>query len=207
MQVKKIIVGFLIGFLGCSYLNTALADPTASANLTQLLQNLKTFTADFSQVIQDNHGNALQESSGRVALERPGHFRWNTLKPNQQLIVADGKYIWIYDKDLQEVQQKKQTEDTQSPALLLSDSVVHLTKRFSVTSPDKNDFKLVPVKKDLFQSVELIFNSQGTLTTMTLHDNLGQTTQIQFTHTATNQSLPSNLFKFTPPKNTDVITG
>jgi len=205
-KMTKIIIS-IIGVLSLFFLNTALADPTASANLTQTLENLKTFQADFTQLIQDKHGNTLQESSGRMALKRPGLFRWDTLKPNQQLIIADGKSIWIYDKDLQEVTKQKQNENSQSPGLLLSDSVEHLSKRFDVTSSDNSDFTLTPVKKDLFQSVALLFDSQGTLTNMTLKDNLGQITQIQFNHVSANKTLPPNLFKFTPPKNTDVITG
>lgn len=203
MWVKQII----LGLLGVVFLNTALADQSASEQLTQLLQNLKTYQANFDQVIQDKHGTTIQESTGKMALQRPGRFRWETLKPNQQLIVADGKYIWVYDKDLQEVTQKKQTADAQSPGLLLSDSVIHLAKRFSVSLPDTNDFKLVPVKQDLFKSVELFFDPKGSLTKMILQDNIGQTTKIQFAHTSANTSLSPSLFKFTPPKNTDVVQG
>jgi outer membrane lipoprotein carrier protein len=207
ISLKKIIIIGLINFLSLFFINTAFADQASSQQLTRLLQNLKTYSADFDQVIQDRHGNTIQESTGRMALQRPGLFRWDTLKPNQQLIVADGKNIWIYDKDLQEVTKKKQTEDKQSPGLLLSDSVDHLAKRFNVSSPGTNDFKLTPVKSDLFKSVELIFDKSGQLTNMTLNDNIGQTTNIQFTHISANASLSSNLFKFQPPKDTDVVQG
>lgn len=206
MVSKKILAG-LAGIISSFFIHSAYANPAASNQLTQLLQNLKTFSADFNQVIQDKNGNTIQESHGKMALQRPGRFRWNTLKPNQQLIVADGKTIWIYDKDLQEVTKKKQTEDTQSPALLLSDSVDHLAQRFNVSSLSTNDFELTPVRSDLFKSVELVFNKKGTLTNMTLNDNLGQHTQIQFTHAFANTSLPSTLFTFHPPKDADVVQG
>jgi outer membrane lipoprotein carrier protein len=203
MQVKHII----IGLCGVVFFTSAFADQSVSNQLTVLLQNLKTYQANFDQVIQDKHGTTIQESSGKMALQRPGRFRWETLKPNHQLIVADGKFIWVYDKDLQEVTQKKQTQNAQSPGLLLSDSVDHLAKRFSVSLPEKNDFKLIPVKQDLFKSVELFFNDQGTLTQMIMHDNIGQITHIQFDQTSANKSLSSSLFTFHPPKNTDVVQG
>jgi len=202
-MLKKIIVGLVsLGFI-----NTAFADQTANANLTKLLENLKTFQANFDQVIQDKRGTAMQESTGKMALQRPGRFRWETLTPNQQLIVADGKTIWVYDKDLQEVTKKKQTENAASPGLLLSASVDNLAKHYDVSSLGKNDFKLAPFKHDLFKSVELQFDDHGTLTQMIMHDNIGQTTQIQFNHVSTNQSLSSSLFTFRPPKNIDVIQG
>ena len=202
-MLKKIMLGLLtLGFI-----NTAFADQTANANLTKLLENLKTFQANFDQVIQDKRGTAMQESTGKMALQRPGRFRWETLTPNQQLIVADGKIIWVYDKDLQEVTKKKQTESAASPGLLLSASVGNLAKHYDVSSLGKNDFKLAPIKHDLFKSVELLFDDNGTLTQMIMHDNIGQTTQIQFSHVSTNQSLSSSLFTFRPPKNIDVIQG
>ncbi len=202
-MVKKI----LLSLITLVFIHSAYANPSANADLTQLLQNLKTFQANFSQVIQDKRGNPTQQSNGKMALQRPGRFRWETTTPNQQLIIADGKTIWVYDKDLQEVTKKKQTENAQSPGLLLSDSVNHLASRYEITSTDKNSFTLTPRKQDLFKSVELIFDDHGTLSEMIMHDNIGQTTQIQFTHVSTNQSLSSHLFTFRPPKNIDVIEG
>lgn len=201
--MKKVILSLLtLGFI-----NNALADQTANANLTKLLENLKTFQANFDQVIQNKRGTTMQESTGKMALQRPGRFRWETLTPNQQLIVADGKIIWVYDKDLQEVTKKKQTESASSPGLLLSASVDNLAKRYNVSALSKNDFKLAPFKHDLFKSVELLFDDNGKLTQMVMHDNIGQTTQIQFTHVSTNKSLSSSLFTFVPPKNIDVMQG
>lgn len=183
------------------------ADNSAGNNLPMLLENLKTYQADFDQIITAKNNQLIQESTGKMALERPGHFRWETLKPNQQLIIADGKFIWIFDKDLQQVTQKKQTGNTQSPALLLSDSVENLQKRFTISTLDTNHFKLLPIKKDLFKSVELFFDSQNKLTHMILNDNLGQITTIQFNHALENQEINTNLFKFHPPKNIDIIKG
>jgi outer membrane lipoprotein carrier protein len=42
----------------------------------------------------------------RAALWRsrgPDRFRWDYRKPYQQVIVADGTAIWIYDSDLEQV--------------------------------------------------------------------------------------------------------
>jgi chaperone LolA len=88
MQNKKIIITSVFGLF---FINSAFANQSDTHQLTQLLGNLKTYQADFDQVIQDKRGQTIQESTGRMALKRPGLFRWDTLKPNQQLIIADGK--------------------------------------------------------------------------------------------------------------------
>ena len=43
-----------------------------------------------------------------MALERPGRFRWQTKEPMEQLVVADGQKMWVYDVDLEQVTVKKQ---------------------------------------------------------------------------------------------------
>lgn len=203
MFFKKIIL-FISTLL---FINLAFAQ-SSSSQLSDLLQNLQTFQANFSQVIQDKAGSTLSQSQGKMALKRPGLFRWDTQKPNQQLIIADGKTIWIYDKDLEQITKQKQNASANTPGLLLSDSVSHLLTRFSIesTGTEKNNiFKLIPKNKEaLFQSVQLIFD-QRILKQMILYDNLGQITQITFSYAKANQDLPQDLFRFHAPKNIEVV--
>jgi outer membrane lipoprotein carrier protein len=198
---------FAILLLSCFTLS-AFAQ-SATMQLTTLLQNLHTMQANFAQVINDNNGNIVQQSSGRMALQRPGLFRWDTSQPNQQLIIADGKNIWIYDKDLAQITKQRQNTSANAPGLLLSDSVDQLAKRFRIEAMNNNPsaFKLIPVQRDLFQSVVLAFSPNGQLQQMILHDNLGQITQIDFTNVTVNNSLSANLFHFQPPPGVDVVSG
>jgi len=186
-------------------------DQAAATSLTSLLQNLQTMQANFQQTIQDGRGNMLQQSQGKMDLQRPGLFRWETTQPNQQLIIADGKFIWIYDKDLQQVTKQKQITSANAPGLLLSDSVTHLAQRFNIRSLSSSDnnqqFSLTPKSdQDLFKSVQLTFDN-GVLNQMVLHDNIGQTTQIQFTQVNNNLNLSRRLFQFQAPAGVDVVTG
>src|SRR5690242_10909353 len=67
----------------------------------------KTATATFEQQAYDRNGKVVDRSSGRFAFARPGKFRWAYEKPRQQLLVADGTKLWIYDPDLQQVTVKR----------------------------------------------------------------------------------------------------
>jgi len=179
---------------------------SAQDKLSTYLQSFTTLQANFSQHIENGAGMVLQESSGTTNLKRPGLFRWETTAPNQQLIVADGKYIWIYDKDLEQITRQDQHASNNSPGLLLSDSVNKLVSRFNITAKNNNTFKLTPKgKKDLFQSVELVFDGQQ-LSQMILYDNLGQMTKITFSDVKVNPKLDDSTFKFKPPANIDIIT-
>src|SRR5258708_6431935 len=134
----------LIKYLGCLVFTitlsaTAIASPTANQNLSTLLSSFHAMTAKFTQVLYNAHGRPTQKSQGQMALERPGKFRWDVNHPNPQLLIADGRYLWVYDKDLQQAtRQAFNKNNANSPASLLSGSVETLQQRFSVTQLHKS---------------------------------------------------------------------
>ena len=99
--------------------NAAPADSLQAAKrLNRLLTNTKSMSADFSQTTKGANSGTFK---GSMSVQRPNNFRWETKSPSQQLIVANGSTMWVYDKDLE--QATKQTVDSQvgnTPALLLS---------------------------------------------------------------------------------------
>ena len=57
-----------------------------------------------------------------MALSAPRLFRWEYNKPYEQLIVADGKQVWVYDPDLQQATVREQgIEEENSPLAALID--------------------------------------------------------------------------------------
>lgn len=176
-----------------------------SQELVQLLGNLQTLQAQFTQTVMDGRGKAIQKSSGQMLMQRPGKFRWQTFLPSKQLLIADGNKIWFYDEGLEQVTvQKQQAVSQNSPAMLLSGSPEQLSQQFLI-SKQGSTFKLVPKNKEgLFRSVQLTFNNQQ-LVNMKLIDNLGQVTLVQFSQFKSNPSLSMSLFTFKVPQGVDVV--
>ncbi|MFV1993326.1 MAG: outer membrane lipoprotein chaperone LolA, partial [Acidiferrobacterales bacterium] len=89
------------------YASAVGAGQTSVGSSTGLLErffnNVRTYQADFTQVVMDAEGNSIQESSGRFWIKRPGKFRWDYKKPFTQKIIGDGKKVWIYDPELKQV--------------------------------------------------------------------------------------------------------
>ncbi|OYW90508.1 MAG: outer membrane lipoprotein carrier protein LolA [Pseudomonadales bacterium 32-61-5] len=187
------------------------ADQTASVQrLTGLLQKAETLTGRFSQLSLDGTGTQLQETSGELALKRPGQFRWHTDEPIEQLLVSDGKKVWLYDPDLE--QATIQTLDqrlTHTPALLLSGDVSSISENFEVSHKEAGeviDFTLRPKAKDtLFDNLRLSFRS-GVINDMQMIDGVGQRTNILFHGVRVNEPLAAGLFSFEIPEGTDVIS-
>jgi outer membrane lipoprotein carrier protein len=194
---------FFISFFSCAHANPA------SDTLTQLLNNTRTMQADFTEVVKDTKGKTLNRSQGKMSLERPGKFRWDVIKPNPQLIVTNGKKIWIYDADLEQVTIRYLSKEPgEAPALLLSNANETLTKDFSVDTSNQTNtqwFSLRPKDKNsMFEFIKLGFQNQQ-ITEMQLKDHLGHVTLIQFNRVVINNNLSPALFNFKVPAKVDVI--
>ncbi|MEX6503827.1 outer membrane lipoprotein chaperone LolA [Pseudomonas zhanjiangensis] len=188
----------------------ALADEDAAVQrLTQLLNQAQTITARFSQLTLDGSGTQLQETAGQLALKRPGLFRWHTDEPMEQLLVSNGKKVWLYDPDLEQVTiQTLDQRLTHTPALLLSGDVSQIRENFEISFKEGGsvvDFILKPKSKDtLFDTLRLSFRS-GTLNDMQLIDSIGQRTNILFLNVKMNEPLDDGQFSFDIPEGADVI--
>lgn len=184
-------------------------DEAAVKRLTELLNQAQTITARFSQLSLDGSGTQLQETAGELALKRPGLFRWHTDEPMEQLLVSDGKQVWLYDPDLEQVTiQSLDQRLTHTPALLLSGDVSQIRENFEITFKEGGsvvDFILKPKSKDtLFDSLRLSFRN-GVLNDMQLIDSIGQRTNILFMSVKMNQPLDDKQFSFEIPEGADVI--
>lgn len=172
------------------------------------LNAMSTMTADFSQTVKAKK-RTVSESSGTMALQRPGRFRWKTSEPLEQLIVADGQKMWVYDIELEQVSVKKQGRGLGgTAALFLSGYDNQVSKDFEVTQKEEGQLSFFDLKakanKENFQRIKLQFNKDQ-LVGLELYDQLGQITHVKLSQVKTNVALTSKLFQFKPPKGVDVI--
>jgi chaperone LolA len=188
----------------------AAADPAAGRQKVEgFLQGLQSLQAQFKQTLIDRNGRTVEEASGVLAIRRPDRFRWDYREPNEQVIVADGSRIWLYDADLEQVTVRK-LDDTLSatPAMLLSGQG-NLQDNFTVTQASQEAailwVRMEPKRDDTdFKWVRLGFDG-ATLKFMQLADKLGQTTSLEFTQLERNPPIDPSRFTFTVPPGADVI--
>jgi len=177
--------------------------------LNQFLQSLQTVYAQFNQKIYPESGGLPEESSGNMYVQRPNQFRWEYKKPYNQLIVADGKQVWIYESDLEQVTVKALDAALgKTPAFLLSRNR-KLEEDFFVnklpTEGQVTRFELIPKDAEApFDSMRI--NLRGdTILGFELLDNLGQTTHINFSQVRQNLQFRKILFQFDPPAGVDIL--
>ncbi|OEC43178.1 outer membrane lipoprotein carrier protein LolA [Pseudomonas sp. 1D4] len=205
----RLIRMLLVAALGFVASQVQADDQVAISRLTEMLNKAQTITGRFSQLTLDGSGTQLQETSGELALKRPGLFRWHTDEPMEQLLVSNGEKVWLYDPDLQQVTiQTLDQRLTHTPALLLSGDVSKISENFEITHKeggDVVDFILKPKAKDtLFDTLRLSFRN-GVINDMQLIDSVGQRTNILFLGVKMNQKLDAAQFDFKVPEGADVI--
>jgi outer membrane lipoprotein carrier protein len=169
----------------------------------------KTATAHFEQQVFDRAGKVVERAQGTFAFQRPGKFRWVYQKPNQQVLVGDGSKLWIHDPDLNQVTVKRIDQAISStPAALLAgkdDITALFTLRDAGSSDGLNWVEATPKAQDTgFERVRLGLQGK-TLAAMELQDQLGGRTLLRFSDLKPNAHVPSETFRFTPPKGADVI--
>ena len=198
---------------------TATAPAVADSGPTPLdkyLDNLKTLHTSFLQTLADAQGREIDRATGTLIVARPGKFSWdihpqsgNTNKGAGQLMVSDGRNLWFYDRDLEQVTVKPvDAALSATPAMLLS-GTVDVRKNFTLTAAgqrDGLDWVLVePSGADADFKDALFGFSSGDLKRMILEDKLGQTATIVFDHIERNVPVSPQDTTFTPPKGADVI--
>lgn len=177
--------------------------------LDEFIQSLNSFQADFEQTLYDGNSQPLKTSTGSIRLKRPGRFVWTYETPEEQVIVADGSRIWLYDKDLEQVTVNAIDERLAGTPLQLLMSASSITESFDVEALGNSDnidwFELLPkTEQSDFESVFIGLNDQG-LAAMELRDNFGQATQILFFEFDVDVPIDDSVFVFDVPEGVDVI--
>ncbi|MGH8179708.1 MAG: LolA family protein [Steroidobacteraceae bacterium] len=212
--------------------SAAAAAATAPTPLDRYLEHLKTLRVTFLQTVADAQGAEVGRSSGTLIVERPGKFRWEiqpqaaaSAAPSSprgasagqggaasggQVMVSDGRNLWYYDRDLQQVTVRPMTAAlSATPAMLLS-GTVDVRQHFTETGAGKREgldwvYTEPRGAGADFKSALFGFDGKGTLQRMILEDKLGQIVTIIFQDVAVNVPVPASALTFTPPQGADVI--
>ncbi|MDR0736118.1 MAG: outer membrane lipoprotein chaperone LolA [Zoogloeaceae bacterium] len=179
--------------------------------LERFLAATTSFQAEFSQSTRGPSSKTPQYSQGNVALVKPGKFRWDIREPYAQLAVGDGKYIWLFDPELEQVTRKKMDAALSASPVALLVGKRDILRQFDLAEEENADAEGIawvnahPRNKEHFELIRVGFHANGQLAGMELLDAFGQTMTFRFHNPRQNLRLPAHLFTFTPPEGVEVI--
>jgi outer membrane lipoprotein carrier protein len=176
--------------------------------LKDFIRDVKTGRAQFTQTVTSPDGAKKKSSSGSFEFARPNRFRFAYAKPFEQLIVADGQKVWIFDADLNQASSRKFSSALgATPAALLAGG--SLDKDFDLASlPAKDGLDWVQAtpkqKESAFKSVRVGFRGKE-LAAVEIVDAFDQRSLLQFSQFAAGIVFSTDAFQFKPPPGADVI--
>jgi len=182
----------------------------ARDDLAAFSTSLKGLDGQFEQKLYDLDGRLKETSSGRVALSAPRLFRWEYATPYEQLIVADGDKVWVYDPDLEQVTVRAQGPEEQNSPLAALVDPAKLERDFNVREGGESEglswLQLSPRDADQasFSSARLGFKG-ASLVRMEVVDTLGQRTEVTFSGWKRNPAFDRGTFRFVAPAGVDVV--
>ncbi|KGM42322.1 membrane protein [Aquabacterium sp. NJ1] len=217
-MVSGALAGLLLSAAG-------MAHADAVATLRAFVKDVKTGRASFTQTVTSPDGKKTRKSTGTLEFQRPNKFRFAYAGPTEQLIVGDGKQVWLYDTDLNQVTVRPMNDTIgASPAALLaggsldkdftlsnvaagSSSAAAATSTPSQATSTLEWVQALPRHKEgQFQSVRVGFNTKnGQLAALEILDSFGQRSRLDFAQFESKVALPATRFQFTPPKGADVL--
>lgn len=189
--------------------------------LDQFYANTKSFSADFEQRVAKFQGQTLERSNGSLIIKRPNQFVLSYKDPDEQYYISNGKVLWIYDVELEQVTIKAfDASMARSPALLLA-SGKNIHQAYTVievkedNQPNRHIFRLTPkliaknaedadIENETFKEIYLIFENKH-LVELTMQDNFDQITTLKLNKVKLNPQIAKERFEFKIPENVDVI--
>ena len=176
--------------------------------LKTFVRDVKSGSAQFSQVVTSPDGVRKKTSSGSFEFQRPNQFRFAYAKPFEQLIVGDGQKVWLFDPDLNQASSSRMTQALgATPAALLAGA--NLERDFTLKALDSEGgldwVQALPRQADGgFQSLKIGFKGRE-LAALEILDGFGQRSRLTFTAVISNPVLAAERFRFVLPAGADLI--
>jgi len=182
--------------------------PNPIAQFRAFVQSTQSARANFTQITTDVKGKVSKPQAGNLQFQRPGKFRWVIDKP-AQVIVGDGKKVWLFDQDLNQVTIRKiEAAFTSTPAALLAGRAEVEAAFILVAGGQSEELSWVnaePKQKDAgIEKIRMGFFGND-LRVMELQDAFGNKTRISLTNLEKNPKIDAKQFNFDPPKGADVV--
>ena len=194
------------------------AGPPVSKDLKRVLDRLqkhyhdtKSFTAKFNEEIA-TVGAPKRQRQGTVSFRKPGRMRWEFETPEKQTIVSDGETLYSYDPDLNQVVEtplKQALKSSSATSFLLGIGNINRDFKAAFASPPTPTglIDLILDAKTGGYKIEVGLDPKTyDLTKLTLTDQLGDVTKIDFSDIHDNVELSDSIFAFKAPPGADIVT-
>jgi len=188
---------------------------TADAIVDSLQKNYDAttdFVADFRQETEVKNLNRTLKASGKLSFKRPGKMLWLYEEPKGQFVVADGKFLYFYQPDQNQVIKSplKNAFRGDIPLSFLL-GLGNLKKDFNATLKLSEDnqyvLRLEPKGEAGGYGEILVGVSKATsdIVWLSVRDAVANLTSLRFSNMRKGVGLKESLFQVQIPKGADIV--
>lgn len=224
--MSRFLIAAILTIASIFFSGTALAQSESAADqLRQFVRNSKTAEGDFVQQLlrapkanepQDKGLKVIRQTQGHFVFQRPGRFVWDTQKPYEQKLIANGNQLILWDKDLNQATFRPAGQALASTPAAILFGETSLDQHFDLIEGEERLgmkwVSLVPKKdtnakggNDLPYTKISIGMTNGLPRALELMDGLGSVVLVTLDKIQLNVALPANRFTFTPPAGAEVL--
>ncbi len=215
MRVAVTVVPFLLAVL----VQDAGAGDLTAGQVTERIQKFYESTKDFQAAFQQEYfSKALgrkKRSSGFVYIKKPGKMRWDYKEPRPKHFIADGKALYIYDPELEQVMVDRAFSGSSlttavtflwGKGKLSGEFDIAFYKEADLGGPEHYVLEMLPRKKARFRKLLMVVEKKTFKVTETVvEDPGGNVNHIFFASISTNLGLKDESFRFQIPEGVEVI--
>ena len=208
----RILILFTLLILPAGTLFAETSEQQALDAIQRQYEKVSTFEADFTQRSYVKMMNQTHSVKGTVKIKKPGKMKWVYGAPDTQILISDGKNLWLYVPE-EEQATKVPVESIYSsntPALFLAGKG-KLTRSFNVESVSEENrnilVTLVPKNEDqgLARLILHANKKNYQITGSTVYDKLGNKTDIRFSRIRINREIPEEQFQLKTPPGVEIL--
>lgn len=188
-------------------LSLLLVAPAVFANpqqeLNARLSKLNSFTASFEQTVTSPDGDVISEGEGKLAVKRPNLFNWETVTPDENYLISDGKTLWYYSPFIEQVTAMWLDDATsQTPFVLLTRNNPDDWDNYNVKQ-DGDTFTLSPKEASNHGEFVVSVKPDGKITEFAVVEQDGQQSRFELANVK-NESPTASTFTFTIPEGVEL---
>ena len=208
----RILILFTLLILPAGTLFAETSEQQALDFIQRQYEKVSTFEADFTQRSYVKMMNQTQSVKGTVKIKKPGKMKWVYGAPDTQILISDGKNLWLYVPEEEQATRVpvESIYSSNTPALFLAGKG-KLTRSFnveSVSEENKNILVTLVPKNDDQGLARLILHADKKnyqITGSTVYDKLGNKTDIRFSRIRINREIPEEQFQLKTPPGVEIL--
>lgn len=189
--------------------------PRLLNEVKSLYQKSDGIEARFNQLTEIKATKQTKKADGRIWIKRPSKLRWETINPDPNILVSDGRTFWFYTPPFEKgergqvIIKKSAQVQTQFLNALLSGSFDFKPGTLTIEDKGERTFMLKPkagTAGDVSSAQIKLDKNKALISEVTLEHTSGNKTEIKLQEISLTSKLEEKLFHFVPDRNTDKIS-